>query len=339
MVYDKINGLPRTLIETFVRQKLVELKNDPERSTRNLIDVALHFSEGRLQKQFLEIAQTMLQNEQSGYYKIIYDIAAHVDTEHLLRFGMNLGYNSLTMGAKIIRRVEDVQGINIPWNIGLVIDAQGYSSMESEYQELIEQGKKLGIYTYVLYIKKMPSNLFSLIQRQPDCVFILFGSVEEMTNDFLDGAKQLKNLMPVVRYSEGAANICKLMRKREMLYSVYVFYQEDEVDNILEGNLLYDIEQMHPVFTFFLHAEKPPMFYNDSIYQFVLAIRNKQEYQTIPMDLWQDICYIGNVISDEVCLVVFDENGNLYPKCSASQEPINFCNISLENLLNTYYRK
>ena len=99
-----VNTIARTLIQTVVRQKLNAIKSDPERSLRNLVDMGLSFAVGGEQKRFLQQAQHALQDESSAYYRIIYDMALHVDTEHLMGFGMNLGYNSLTAGARTIRR-------------------------------------------------------------------------------------------------------------------------------------------------------------------------------------------------------------------------------------------
>ena len=90
------NDTSRILIETIVRKTLREIKASPGRSTRNLIDMALNFSEGRFQRNFFEAAQTMLTNEKSPYYELIRDTVAHVDCERLLRFGMNVGYHGCT---------------------------------------------------------------------------------------------------------------------------------------------------------------------------------------------------------------------------------------------------
>ena len=43
------NSVSRILIETTVRQTLKGIQEDPERSIRNLVDMALQFSEGRFQ--------------------------------------------------------------------------------------------------------------------------------------------------------------------------------------------------------------------------------------------------------------------------------------------------
>lgn len=160
-----VNTIARTLIQTVVRQKLNAIKSDPERSLRNLVDMGLSFAVGGEQKRFLQQAQHALQDENSAYYRIIYDMALHVDTEHLMGFGMNLGYNSLTAGARTIRRLESECGYDIPWCLTLAIDRKGYTAHESDYTNLIEQGKRLGIYTYLIIAPELPVGLFTLLRQ------------------------------------------------------------------------------------------------------------------------------------------------------------------------------
>ena len=92
-----VNTIARTLIQTVVRQKLTAIKNDPERS---LVDMGLNFAGGSEQQHILQLAQQTLQDESSAYYRIIYDMALHINTDHLLGFGMNFGYNSLTASSR-----------------------------------------------------------------------------------------------------------------------------------------------------------------------------------------------------------------------------------------------
>ena len=108
------NSMSRILIETTVRQTLKGLQDDPKRSIRNVVDMALHFSDGRFQSRFFRTAQTMLEHEDSAYYALVEDAANHIDPEHLVTFGMNLGYNSCTWGAQRIRTNEAQLGFNIP---------------------------------------------------------------------------------------------------------------------------------------------------------------------------------------------------------------------------------
>lgn len=237
-----VNTIARTLIQTVVRQKLNAIKSDPERSLRNLVDMGLSFAAGSEQKRFLQQAQRTLQDENSAYYRIIYDMVLHVDTEHLMGFGMNLGYNSLTAGARTIRRLESECGYDIPWCLTLAIDRKGYTAHESDYTNLIEQGKRLGIYTYLIIAPELPVGLFTLLRQQKDCAFLLFTSPDELTGDVIDTMAQLYHVMPVVRFGDGAEEVCDAMRRREMLYSVFLPYHSEESENIFSDGDVLDIE-------------------------------------------------------------------------------------------------
>ena len=79
----------RIIIKTFVKTALKDADEAPERCTRNLVDMALHFSKGRFQISFFEMARTMLNNENSPYYPLIEDALKHMDKDKLIEFGLN----------------------------------------------------------------------------------------------------------------------------------------------------------------------------------------------------------------------------------------------------------
>ena len=81
----------RIMIKTFVKSALKDAENSPERCTRNLVDMALNFSNNSSQYSFFSIARQMLNNENSPYYPLIEDILKHIDKDKLLNFGLNIG--------------------------------------------------------------------------------------------------------------------------------------------------------------------------------------------------------------------------------------------------------
>lgn len=307
------DNMSRILIETVVKKTLKDILEDPERSIRNLVDMALHFSEGRFQKRFFELAQTMLKNEHSPYYDLIQDTVFHVDAARILRFGMNLGYNSCTLGARIIREIENKDQYNIPWAISLDLYSDQFCKHQEIYQNLIFQGEELGVYTWMLFGDNQYQNILPLIQEHPDSAFILFCDPRNITPSFLDGAAELYNLMPAIRYSENASELCMLLREMGLLYSVYEIYNYDNMNEILSGNLFCSTEQLHPVFTGLL----PDRFCSDGvktqIHDYIIQARNNQIFQTIPWEMIRDVETVDGIISNDTCMVKFDWEGYLYP--------------------------
>ena len=59
--------LKRILIESTLNKTIKDAKESPRRTLRNLIDMGLIFSKGQHQKDFLNSARALLQNEDSQY--------------------------------------------------------------------------------------------------------------------------------------------------------------------------------------------------------------------------------------------------------------------------------
>lgn len=377
---NKTNTVIRALTETYVRKKIIALRNDPERSLRNLVDLALNISTGRFQQHFFKLAQTMLENPESGYYKLIPDIVEHVDEERLINFGINLGYNSLTAGAKTIRENEAKGGFNIPWIISLTINETTYPPMEHAYQSLIEQGTALGVYSWLFYVESGADLPLPLIKAHPDCAFLIVVDENQITEDFLAQAHKLTNLMIAVRYekiSQRTVDIFAVMRARKMLYSAFVFYDTENTEKKEINERLAELNIHHPAFTIFTpqlamsgsntksyadeahtpayESRKKQTAKNISaVYNSVLAERNRQEYATVPMELYTDFLCIDGVISNDSCSLIFDRNGNVDEKYSNTSlgnlhlcrsdadtglERLNFCTMPLLSILQTAYKK
>lgn len=120
------HNFSRIVIETIVRKAITDIQDTPKRSTRNLVDMALNFAEGRFQNRFFQTAQTMLKDENSSYYKLVTDMIPNVDTDKIVMFGLNVGYNSCIVGAKKIRTLEKQDKFHIPWSITLVMSGKEY---------------------------------------------------------------------------------------------------------------------------------------------------------------------------------------------------------------------
>lgn len=303
--------MSRILIETTVRQTLKGLKENPKRSIRNLVDMALQFSDGRFQSQFFQTAHTMLENENSAYYALVEDATNHIETEHLVKFGMNLGYNSCTQGARQIRENEKELGFNIPWTVLFQMDQPQCLSRLPQYDSAIEEGEKLGIFSWMLLANTNPADLLPLIQRHPNCAFFLFCRPEDVTADLLEELAQITHLMPVIRYGDAADEVCAALRKAELPYSVYCPYGEKELQQIVSGELFSDTQQLHPIFTALAPRPDCPDSTRRLAHQAAVSARQGQAYQTVPWELYYDTRNLDEIISDDACCVLFDSQGRL----------------------------
>lgn len=305
------NTMSRILVTSVVRKALNDMRDSPERATRNLVDMALHFSKGRFQQRFFTSAQTMLKNENSGYYGLIRDMMTYVDTDRLFTFGMNLGYNSCTEGAKKIRTNEKKLGFNIPWTITLNMDAHTVDENMTCYHDLIRQGEELGVYTWILFASDAAQSALSFPQEHPDSAFFLFCEGEDLTPSFLEQTPELYNLMLVVHYEESVADICAQMREWGLLYSVWYEYGIRNTQTILDGDLFYSTQQLFPIFTSLVPERGCPVSAQQLVHQAAVHSRNDQLYRTVPWEIQEDNKLIDAIISDDTCTVTFERDGSL----------------------------
>jgi len=328
------------LIETTVNQAIKRIQNDPERSTRNLIDIGLHFSEGRFQRRFLEGTQKMLEDEQSAYYRLIPDVMANVDSKRVVTFGMNVGYHSCTKGARMIREIENISHFNIPWCISLDIDSLTYWQHSDEYHKLIEDGEALGIYTWIIYSFDDTHHLLELAEDFPDSAFVFCCAPKEITSNLLDEAHNLYNIMFAVDYSEGVEEACQLLRSRKFLYSVLYNYEEDDIDTILNRQTLIELETLHPIFSLFKAEASCSSEIQTEIHHYIRDTRLEQEFQTLPFDIIYDCLFIDSIISEDSVSMHFDVDGNTIPL--SYNDYISNCNLfemSLVDILKTQFPK
>lgn len=305
------SNLNRTLIETTIRNSIKQIKNDPERSMRNLIDMALSFSNGRFQKHFLEVAQTMLQKETSCYYKIIPDLVTNADTERIVTFGMNIGYNGCTLGAQTIRELEAKEHFNIPWSIFLELESNSYYKNEVHYRSLLSKGNEMGIYAWNIHSQDNPSYILELAEGFPECAFSIFCNPENITHTLLDDARSLNNILFLVEYGDNLDEACSLLRSQGFLYSVYYNTETSNYNPDMIDEILSDTENQNAVFTVFL-SHSSDVAELDAVYQHIRQLRAEQKYRTIPYDFIYDNCSIDSIISNQACSIMFTSNGECH---------------------------
>lgn len=305
-------NLNRILIETIIRKNLKIMKKNPERSARNMIDMALEFSDGRFQHRFFEMTQSMLQNEQSAYYKMIADNVEAIEDERIVQFGMNVGYNSCTLGARLIREQEEREHFNIPWTICFEMGGNHYLGKNDIYTSLVEQGQELGIYTWMIHVLDGMEQVLELPRLFPESAFVLFCSPNDITESLLDDVSDIYNIMFAVEYADGIEDICGQLRCRNMLYSIFMLYREADLNSIVSGDILSELENLHPVFTGFIADQSCSVETQAYIYQYIRAVRNAQTYRTIPWDVIFDSHYVDGIISDDACAIGFDCSGAAY---------------------------
>ncbi len=177
MAQDNTAAYRRMLVEGVIDRSLRAIQDDPRRGLRKLVDMGADCATGRLQKRFLRMAQDMLENEYSPYYDMVVSAVEAVDHHKIKTFGINFGWNCLTVGAGQIRDYEKAHGHNVPWELTLHIGSGPHDMDAQEYAALLGQAKALGIYTYFLFPDAggaAVQTALLLAESEQDCDFFLF---------------------------------------------------------------------------------------------------------------------------------------------------------------------
>ena len=291
-------NLNRVLIESAVRKALRDIDESPERGVRNLVDLALDFSNGRFQRTFLEMARQMLKNEKSAYFSAMKQMVSGVEWDNIVGFGINVGYNSFTKGARIIRETEEAEGFNIPWALTFSV-----RTFEEKHRSLIEQGKKLGIYTYFIFADQPDEALLHTIKQCQDCAFVLLTDGSAITDSLLALCEGVNNLMFSV--GEHMAEGCRQLKAHRKLYSVYCVYGKQE--QTVYETWLEAAADLGAVCAMFLYGGD----HAADAYDYVVEVRKSQRLAVFPMDFRRDNMFIDSIISDDPCSAAFDLDGNL----------------------------
>ncbi len=322
------NSFTRSIVEGLVDQYVEEIRRDPKRSIRKLVDLGGQFAKGRFQKQIIGLMQSVLSNEKSPYYTFAQEIAENTDLNKLKTFGINVGLNSWTVGAKTIRDKELELGYNIPWSLTFHVNDLLSSFPPDDIQRLVKEGKACGIYTYLFHFtnagleKFSFSNYHAVVDRNPDCAFVYF-----LPPDFLKGQKQnisdlgsFANLMVSVDESgEGWEDVLQIWKENRCLRAVHRFCStKEDKEDIVSDAWMNRVISAGASFAFCFTTPRYPVAERKELESYLTTIRAQQKYPGFPMDYYADHLLIDQIISDGPCYLGILPDGTVtcYDGCT-----------------------
>ncbi len=310
----KKNDVTRIMVEAAVAKALRDMRTDPKRSVRNLVDLGCSFSGGRFQKAFFKLASNLLKNENSAYYTLAEKLASDVHPELLQKFGVNLGYNSFTCGAQSIREREAVCGYNIPWSLTFHLDSSENPSFEKA-GALIAEGKTLGIFTYAFFAAApsiAPGSLIRLMRDHADCAFLLFLTSLPPDAAFLPALTACANAMLFLDAGQpGWEAAAKRLERQRLLYGAHRYYGEDTAQAILSGEWMDAAAACGCAAAVCIAQPGCPPDAASRVASAVAKARTEQHRPLFLIDYYADNLSIDTVISDESCFFGITPDGRI----------------------------
>lgn len=228
----------RQIIKIAVENGIRYIQDCPKRGIHNLLDLGEYFASGRFQKYFFDLAHEMLSNENSSYYDLIENIVNNTNHDTITNFGINIGYNSFTYAAKIIRDNKKNFNFDTSW-ISILDYSEKDNFNVNDMPSLIKEGKGLGIYTYMIELKDndIIRDLNTIFKNNDDCAFVVLVNPEIINEKSVKEISSATNLC--ILLSIDSSNFdnkkAKILLKYKCLFGNSYYYDDNNYINILNG--------------------------------------------------------------------------------------------------------
>jgi hypothetical protein len=301
--------MARAMIEPLINKVLHDLKNDPERSLRNVVDLILSFPNGRFSNNMFEMLQKMLTNENSAYYTLINKIVSYLDMENLKEFSINAGYNACTSGAKTIRELSRENNCCIPWILLIETDKQH----SKQTADIIKQAKELGIYMFAVIDDDVSEETAEIIRVNNECAFVLFTEASSVSDRTIAMFEDIKNVLASIHGTKDElSSATDALRENHKFFAVHDFYDDENCHSVFTEEKLNYFEDYTETFLFCMPTRKCSQETLDYMSSNAKKVRDKQKHSYVMMDVYNDTLTIDKMISGNNFSVIIDVEGNLY---------------------------
>ena len=192
--------------------KYMNKTDDRTKALLKLVDLTENFAKDRFQPGSYEAARKMIQDPDNKWVQYLNRLFDEVDPHVLKTTALNLGFDAMLYGTKLMHESREKYQCNIPWLI--LMDPTSACNLKctgcwaAEYGHLlnlsfedmdrvITQGKELGIYLYMLtggepLVRK--KDVIRLCEKHNDCVFHAFTNGTLVDQKLCDDMKRVGNL-------------------------------------------------------------------------------------------------------------------------------------------------
>ena len=192
--------------------KYMNKTDDRTKALLKLVDLTENFAKDRFQPGSYEAARKMIQDPDNKWVQYLNRLLDEVDPHVLKTTALNLGFDAMLYGTKLMHESREKYQCNIPWQI--LMDPTSACNLKctgcwaAEYGHLlnlsfedmdrvITQGKELGIYLYMLtggepLVRK--KDVIRLCEKHNDCVFHAFTNGTLVDDEFCQEMQRVGNL-------------------------------------------------------------------------------------------------------------------------------------------------
>ena len=158
-------SVERKAFSVAIDAALKHLNKDREKGLLQIVDLAEKFMGDNFRKEAYDGARKMIQDPDNKWMHYVNRLLDETDPHVAKMTALNLGYQAAFVGTKTIRKMREVHNCNIPWLI--LMDPTSACNLRctgcwaaeyghklnltfDELDNIVTQGKELGIYFYMM---------------------------------------------------------------------------------------------------------------------------------------------------------------------------------------------
>lgn len=342
-----------TLKKFGIEQTFHYIYKDPDKNLPKMMDWADKFADGEFETQRAMIREAVT-NSAHPYYGYIRRLFTEVDPKVTKTLAVNFFINAALVGWKKEEELRDKYQCNIPWAILLDptsacnLHCTGCWAAEyghklnltyEEIDDIIRQGKELGVYMYI-YTGGEPlvrkKDLIRLCEKHADCVFLAFTNATLIDEEFADEMLRVGNFVPAIslegfeeatdgRRGEGVyrkvREAMELLRRKKLIYGISCCYTGANYDSITSEEFYDSLIEMGAYFVWYFHYMPvgndaapellPTPEQRIGVYEKIRAYRATKPL--FAMDFQNDAEYVGGCIAGGHRYLHINANGDIDP--------------------------
>ncbi len=286
---------------------LKHINKDREKGFLKMVDLTESFAKDRFQPESYEGARELIKDKDGKWMHYINRLLDEVSPSVIRKTTMNLGFEAMLCGTKIIHESREKYNCNIPWLIlmdptsACNLQCKGCWAAEyghtlsltyEELDDIITQGKELGIYFY-MYTGGEPlvrkKDILRLCEKHNDCAFHAFTNGTLVDHAFCEEMERVGNLSLSIslegyeevndgRRGEGVfkqvMDAMDILKEHGQVFGTSICYTKANIDTVTSDEFLDMMIEKGCRFAWYFHYMPVG---NDAVTE-LLPTREQREY-------------------------------------------------------------
>ena len=332
------------------------IENDPEKNLKTIMKWVDNFAGTgedtfEVQRKYI---RDILDDPNSNWYKLIMRVIKDTDREVVKTVFTNFFLNAALIGWKKQEENRKKYNCNMPWRI--LLDPTSACNLHcvgcwaaeygnklnlsfDEIDDIITQGKELGVYMYI-YTGGEPmvrkNDLISLCNKHSDCIFLCFTNATLIDQAFAEDMLRVKNFIPAIsvegdelshdgRRGDGSfhavTRAMDILKKNRLPFGISCCYTSENLDSVTSDAFVDQMVEWGAKFVWYFHYMPVG---NDAVPELLCTPEQREQmYHRIreiratkpifAMDFQNDGQYVGGCIAGGRRYLHINANGDVDP--------------------------